>query len=668
MRVKKLLGILIIIIFALLSLTGCQLNRDFNNDSTDSLVNGGGDSDSGSGDSGSGDSGNETPQVSTYTITFESNGGSSVGSISVDSNTTLTNLETPTKDGYIFDGWYTNASLSTMFDTTSKITANMTLYAKWTEIKFGDIIEFVSGYNEGLYVIFDETNTLSTVLKVEVKKSDELSYNLVDSELIRKENDENARVDIVGLAAGSYDVKIMNSKGVTQIKNDILVTSYDRSGYAHFGASEGVGAYNNDGTLKDNATVVYVNDSNKNTVSATIDGNTYTGIVNILNASTPSNPVDIRIIGKVSTTQFNKIEYTSENMTQALIDEQMASLGGITDSIISSQTIIDLGYNSYSDDIAEGITQIEGLSSWVLYWNGAAHGDYSNAYDSYWNMCIVAASNLTVEGIGSDAELFQWGIEFRRSSSIEVRNLTFSDYPEDAIGFAGDNILEYSRFWLHNSTFNTGVNNWDLTDVQNKGDGDGSTDIKRVSNVTVSYVRYNKTHKTSLIFSDSHNENYAKNITVHHNYYDQCISGLPLIKHTNVHIYNNYYYKCKNAQDVRNNAFVYSEYNYFEDCAHPQKNTDTYLNTTIKSYNDFMDNNTYDSDATIVTQRDALIDSNWSEQLFYINFDTNSDLFYYDSINNKSNVAYLQTNKDIIKSDAQSYAGVISNINNIIKG
>ena len=150
-----------------------------------------------------------------------------------------------------------------------------------------------------LQVIFDETNAISTVLKVEIKKSDELSYNLVDSELIRKENDENARVDIVGLAAGSYDVKIMNSKGVTQIKNDILVTSYDRSGYAHFGASEGVGAYNNDGTLKDNATVVYVNDSNKNTVTATIGGNTYTGIVNILNASTPSNPVDIRIIGNI---------------------------------------------------------------------------------------------------------------------------------------------------------------------------------------------------------------------------------------------------------------------------------------------------------------------------------------------------------------------------------
>lgn len=100
MKTKNLLGILSISILAALSLSGCETNRNnTNNDSTDSLVNGGGDSDSGSGDSGSGDSGNETPQVSTYTITFESNGGSSVGSISVDSNTTLTNLETPTKDG-----------------------------------------------------------------------------------------------------------------------------------------------------------------------------------------------------------------------------------------------------------------------------------------------------------------------------------------------------------------------------------------------------------------------------------------------------------------------------------------------------------------------------------------------------------------------------------------
>jgi uncharacterized repeat protein (TIGR02543 family) len=649
MKTKNLLGILSISILAALSLSGCETNRNNNNDSIDSsITNGGGDS-----DSGSGDSGNENPQVSTYTITFESNGGSSVGSISVDSNTTLTNLETPTKDGYIFDGWYTNASLSTMFDTTSKITANMTLYAKWTEIKSGDLIKSVAGYNEGLYATFTETDASSTALKVEVKKSDATSYTLVDSNLIRKVNDTSARVDIVGLSAGSYDVKITNSLGATQTKTGILVSSDDRSGYAHFGVSAGVGAYNNDGTLKDNAVVVYISDSNKNTVSATIGGKIYTGIVNIANAATEKNPVDIRIIGKVSTTQFNSIKYTSTAKTSALLAEQKASIGGLTTSKISAETIIDAGYNSYSDDLAEGITTIEGLKSQVIYSSGE--------YDTYWNMCDVTSTNLTVEGIGNDAEIFQWGFEFKKSNSIEVKNLTFSDYTEDAVGFEGAaNVSLYGNYWLHNCTFNKGVNNWDFTYEQDKADGDGATDIKRVHNVTVSYTRYNNTHKTNLIGSGD--DVYQANITLHHNFYNQCSSRLPLLREANVHIYNNYYYKCTTSQDVRANAFVYSEYNYFEGCKNPQKitTTDTYTSTVIKSYNDYLDS-CGTSQATVVTSRTASVDGACTpygtDKTDYTNFDTNSSLFYYDSTNQKSNVSYLQTNKATIKTDAKNFAG-----------
>lgn len=66
----------------------------------------------------------------------------------------------------------------------------------------------------------------------------------------------------------------------------ISVASHDKSGYAHFNYTSGVGAYNDDGTLKSNAIVLYVTDSNKNSVSVTSkDGTKVTGIGNILNSA-----------------------------------------------------------------------------------------------------------------------------------------------------------------------------------------------------------------------------------------------------------------------------------------------------------------------------------------------------------------------------------------------
>lgn len=46
------------------------------------------------------------------------------------------------------------------------------------------------------------------------------------------------------------------------------ITAYDRSGYAHFNYTSGVGAYNDDGTPKANAQIIYVTEATKNTVTA----------------------------------------------------------------------------------------------------------------------------------------------------------------------------------------------------------------------------------------------------------------------------------------------------------------------------------------------------------------------------------------------------------------
>ena len=78
---------------------------------------------------------NGTPVV--YTITFNSNDGSSVESQNVNAGEKLTEpTPAPTKEGFTFDGWYEDSTFSKKFDFNTPITDSMTLYAKWIENKY----------------------------------------------------------------------------------------------------------------------------------------------------------------------------------------------------------------------------------------------------------------------------------------------------------------------------------------------------------------------------------------------------------------------------------------------------------------------------------------------------------------------------------------------------
>jgi uncharacterized repeat protein (TIGR02543 family) len=70
----------------------------------------------------------------THTVSFTSNGGSAVSSQTVAENTTATSPTAPTRSGYTFSGWYADSSLTAAFAFTTAITADTTLYAKWTVI------------------------------------------------------------------------------------------------------------------------------------------------------------------------------------------------------------------------------------------------------------------------------------------------------------------------------------------------------------------------------------------------------------------------------------------------------------------------------------------------------------------------------------------------------
>ena len=67
-----------------------------------------------------------------YTVTFNSNGGSSVASAEVAKDATVTAPAAPTKAGCIFDGWYADSALTDAWDfAADKVTKDVTLYAKW---------------------------------------------------------------------------------------------------------------------------------------------------------------------------------------------------------------------------------------------------------------------------------------------------------------------------------------------------------------------------------------------------------------------------------------------------------------------------------------------------------------------------------------------------------
>ncbi len=70
----------------------------------------------------------------TWTVSFESNGGTAVAAQTVVNGQSAVRPTDPTKDGFDFAGWYKNSGLTEAYDFSAPVTASFTLYAKWTEV------------------------------------------------------------------------------------------------------------------------------------------------------------------------------------------------------------------------------------------------------------------------------------------------------------------------------------------------------------------------------------------------------------------------------------------------------------------------------------------------------------------------------------------------------
>ena len=178
--------------------------------------------------------------------------------------------------------------------------SSITAFAAESSVKFIQTV----GYGEGMYAAWSSVTGAS-------------GYNVyvdgvqIDSMLIRQYSGY-MRADAVGIKAGSHTMKvvpIVNGKEDSSKSAETTASAYahDRSGYA-FADGHMPGAYKADGTLKDNAVVVYVTEENKDKVTVKLNAEgkgevDCVGIQNIVTAykkGKETRPISIRLIGNIT--------------------------------------------------------------------------------------------------------------------------------------------------------------------------------------------------------------------------------------------------------------------------------------------------------------------------------------------------------------------------------
>lgn len=171
------------------------------------------------------------------------------------------------------------------------------------------IITEARGWHESLYAKFALSNSAKSY-NAYVRGEDDAEYRKVDGPLIRNYG-TYGRVDVVGLKAGNYDIKVApvmedGTEGKADEVKNIRVIPYNRQGFAHFGRTEGIGAYNNDGTLKKNAKVVYITKENAAELQP---------LITSYNKGTmASTPLCVRVIGLLKKEDMGTLGSSAEGL------------------------------------------------------------------------------------------------------------------------------------------------------------------------------------------------------------------------------------------------------------------------------------------------------------------------------------------------------------------
>ena len=160
------------------------------------------------------------------------------------------------------------------------------------------------------------------------------TWTKIDAPLVRQ-YPEYFRADIPGLAAGEYLIKVVptdkdgneldEKSGTT---GNLTVLAHEREGYAFVNGTAS-GAYNENGTLKAGARVIYITENTKDSVTLTVEGaneNPCVGLQNILKGyakGKDSTPLCVRIIGNIT-------DLAVMDKGDILVENKNNGKGGIT--------------------------------------------------------------------------------------------------------------------------------------------------------------------------------------------------------------------------------------------------------------------------------------------------------------------------------------------------
>ena len=488
-------------------------------------------------------------------------------------------------------------------------------------------ISVAGGYLESMYAEW-KTKSVNDVTAY-YQPVGGTEWTQVDQPLIRMVSSDTARVDVLGLEQGAYDLKISLGGSESIVKN-INVTQYDRSGYAHFGYKDGLGAYYDNGTIKNNTLVIYLTEDNKNEIldSCYVNG----------------EKVDIsKYMRGEDGTQYSGIGEMLNNRRYSGNDRQNVGIAKLT-HVYGAVAIRVIG-KVEATQLSDGTASIVGLTDYDSTGNGGSVGDNGRMAR------MVNAKNLTIEGVGENASIEGWGIHFISSTiardgaddgkSFEVRNIVFNKYPEDAVGMEGEQTnkntsstlaASVERCWIHNNTFLEGY--CAKPAESDKAEGDGSCDFKRGEYFTCSYNYFENCHKTNLVGSADYSLQF--NLTFHHNYWYNCKARQPLIRNSNVHFYNNYLrFTTDYSMSLRANCYAFAEANYFDSgnrfAVKSGGVAKSYGNVIVGMYGE-------DQSDHVISRTDAVSNNCkfQAKNIDYSHFDTDPNLFYYDAVNEKS--------------------------------
>lgn len=151
-----------------------------------------------------------------YELTFNANGhGTAPDAQVIKKNGTATEPTAPTAEGWTFDGWYKESGCTTAWNfSTDVVTADTTLYAKWTTAETGDYLDIVDW----------TTTTLTLNANGWTASGWPYTINNVEYQSTDRENDRTLTIPYSGAAGTELDITVKS--GETTISKHTYTIPY----------------------------------------------------------------------------------------------------------------------------------------------------------------------------------------------------------------------------------------------------------------------------------------------------------------------------------------------------------------------------------------------------------------------------------------------------------